>query len=77
MEKTFTKAQLSQYNGQDKPEKYVAIDGIVYDLTNVKAWAGDNHHSHVAGNDFSNEILQAPHKKTVLEKLPVVGKLVD
>lgn len=77
MEKTFSKEELAQYDGKIKSQKYVAIDGVVYDLTNIKAWSGENHHGHVAGNDHSQEILNAPHKKTVLEKLPIVGKLAD
>ena len=38
MTKTFTKTQLAQYNGKIKPQKYVAIDSIVYDVTQVDAW---------------------------------------
>lgn len=77
MTKTFTKTQLAQYNGKIKPQKYVAIDSIVYDVTQVDAWTGANHHGQVAGNDLSEIILKAPHKKTVLAKLPVVGKLTE
>lgn len=77
MTQTFTKTQLVQYNGKIKPQKYVAIDGIVYDVTQVDALAGANHHGQVAGNDLSEVILKAPHKKTVLSKLPVVGKLTE
>lgn len=55
----------------------MAIDSIVYDVTQVDAWAGANHHGQVAGNDLSEIILKAPHKKTVLAKLPVVGKLTE
>lgn len=80
MTQTFTKTQLAQYtqyNGKIKPQKYVDIDGIVYDVTQVDAWAGANHHGQVASNDLSGIILKAPHKKTVLAKLPVVGKLTE
>ncbi|MFC6316252.1 MULTISPECIES: cytochrome b5 domain-containing protein [Lapidilactobacillus] len=73
-ERTFTKAELAEYNGVIRPEKYAAIDGLVYDLTPMAAWAGPNHHGNVAGQDLSEAITHAPHLKTVLPKLQVVGK---
>ncbi|WP_125766653.1 cytochrome b5 domain-containing protein [Lapidilactobacillus wuchangensis] len=75
-ERTFTKAELAEYDGIKHPEKYVAIDGVVYDLTNIPAWSGENHHGNVAGQDLSNIIVKAPHKKSVLAKLTAVGKYV-
>lgn len=73
-ERTFTKAELAEYDGVQRAEKYVAIDGIVYDLTNIPAWSGANHHGNVAGQDLSEIIPKAPHKKSVLAKLTAVGK---
>lgn len=76
-EKTFTEAQLSQFNGQDGQPAYVAIDGKVYDVTNVAAWQGGQHHGNVAGKNLSAAILKSPHGKSVLTKLPLVGQLVE
>ncbi|KRL66828.1 cytochrome b5 domain-containing protein [Companilactobacillus versmoldensis] len=75
-EKNLTLDELKKYNGQDGNPAYVAVDGVIYDVTNVEPWAGGKHHGHTAGGDMSEEITHAPHKKTVLPKLPVVGKLV-
>jgi len=75
-EQTFTQAELAQYNGIDKPQKYVAIDGVVYDVTNASAWRGANHHGNVAGQDLSASIKKSPHKLTVLTRLPVVGTYI-
>ncbi|KRK98541.1 hypothetical protein FD04_GL000273 [Secundilactobacillus odoratitofui DSM 19909 = JCM 15043] len=72
-----TKEELKQYDGKDGHKAYVAIDGTIYDLTDIDAWKGGNHHGLTAGNDLSEQILNAPHKKSVLAKLPVVGQLVD
>ncbi|WP_461244218.1 cytochrome b5 domain-containing protein [Secundilactobacillus muriivasis] len=77
MAKTFTKEELKQYDGQDGRKAYVAIDGTVYDLTDVPAWQGGKHHGQMAGNDLSEVIKKAPHQKSVLAKLPVVGTLTD
>lgn len=72
-----TLEQLKQYDGKDGNKAYVAIDGTVYDLTDIGAWKDGQHHGLTAGHDLSKEILNAPHKKSVLAKLPVVGRLVD
>lgn len=74
-EKQFTLDELKQYNGQNGNPAYVAIDGIVYDMTDVEPWQGGKHHGNVAGQDLSEVIGHAPHKRSVLAKLTAVGKL--
>ena len=37
-EKIFTEKELGKYDGQNGNPAYVAIDGVVYDVTNVSAW---------------------------------------
>ncbi len=67
---------LSKFNGKDGARAYVAIDGVIYDVTDVPPWAGGTHQGKVqAGIDASEMIKQSPHGKKVLEKLPVVGKI--
>ena len=74
---TFTLEELSQYNGKNGAKAYVAVDGVVYDVTDVPAWKNGEHKNGLtAGKDLSKEILSSPHGKKVLENLPVVGKLV-
>jgi predicted heme/steroid binding protein len=74
---TFTLEELSQYTGKNGEKAYVAVDGVVYDVTNVPAWKNGEHQNGLtAGKDLSKEILSSPHGKSVLENLPVVGKLV-
>jgi len=34
----FTTAELSRYNGKDGNPAYVAVNGVVYDVTNNAAW---------------------------------------
>ncbi|MCI1986368.1 MAG: cytochrome B5 [Lactobacillus sp.] len=75
MEKTFTLDELKQYDGQDGRAAYVAVDGVVYDVSHVDPWAGGKHHGNTAGNDVSQAILHSPHGKGVLKKLPRVGVL--
>lgn len=75
MDKTFTLEELKQFDGQDGRPAYAAVDGVVYDLSNVGPWAGGKHHGNHAGLDLSEAITHSPHGKAVLAKLPVVGKL--
>lgn len=76
MAENLTKEELKQYDGKDGHKAYVAIDGTIYDVTNVAAWPNGEHHGNGAGKDLSEAIMASPHKKSVLAKLPVVGKLV-
>lgn len=74
-EKIFTLDELKNYDGKEGRKAYIAVDGVVYDVTNVAAWQGGTHHGNNAGNDVSDRIIKAPHGKSILEKLEVVGKL--
>lgn len=75
-DKEFTLDELKEYDGQNGNKAYVAVDGIVYDVTDVGAWKNGEHKNGItAGKDLSEEINKSPHGKDVLEDLPVVGKL--
>lgn len=75
--KTFTKTELSKYNGLNGNKAYVAVDGIVYDITNVGVWNKGQHQSHKAGTDLTAVMKDAPHGKRILKGMPVAGKLSD
>lgn len=77
-EKTFTKNELAQYNGQNGQPAYVAVQGVVYDVSGKAAWQGGKHHGNVAGQDLTAVLLnKSPHGDRVLKGLPVVGKMND
>lgn len=69
----FTEESLSLYNGEDGNPAYVAVDGIVYDVTDVKAWQSPHGSGLTPGKDYSEEITKSPHGKKNLEGLPIVG----
>ncbi len=79
----FTSEELKQYNGKDGKPVYVAVDGIVYDVSKSKYWKSGTHMKmHQAGEDLTRDIKEkAPqriHKGgKILEKMPKVGVLVD
>jgi predicted heme/steroid binding protein len=71
----FTRSQLALRNGQDKPEIWVALNGLIYDVTLSRLWRNGKHYEHWAGQDLTDELKDAPHTEKVFEKFVVVGKL--
>lgn len=71
-----TLEELSTYNGRDGKSAYVAVSGVIYDLSNSKLWTDGNHEgAHQAGQDLTEELKTAPHVRSVIERFPVVGQL--
>ncbi len=77
IERTFTLDELKENNGKNGAKAYIAADGIVYDVTDVKAWTGGKHKSNQAGQDITAIIKKAPHGNSVLKKLTQVGILLE
>ena len=70
--------ELKQFDGKDGNPAYVAVDGILYDVSNVAKWKNGDHNGYSAGNDLTDIIKnKSPHGVKNLEGLPVVGKIVD
>lgn len=73
--RTFTLDELAQFDGQNGNKAYIAVDGTVYDVTSIGAWAGGTHNGITAGTDATVAIATAPHGRSVLEDLTIVGTL--
>ena len=70
--------QLKQFDGKNGNPAYVAVDGILYDVSNVGPWKNGDHNGYSAGNDLTDIIKNvSPHGVKNLEGLPIVGKIVD
>ncbi len=72
----FTKSQLALRNGQDKPSIWVAYQGIIYDVTESRLWKNGKHYEHWAGQDLTEELIDAPHSSSVFKKFIIVGQLI-
>lgn len=73
--KEYTRAQLALRNGQDKPEIWVAYQGLIYDVTMSRLWRKGQHYEHWAGQDLTEELKEAPHNANVFDKFVVIGRL--
>lgn len=74
----FTLEELSNYNGKDGNPAYIAVDGIVYDVTDSRPWKNGQHNGFEAGLDLTEAIKnQSPHGVSKLSKVKKIGKLVE
>ena len=75
--KNFTLDELAQYDGKNGNDAYVAVEGIVYDVTNAAKWQNGNHYGVQAGTDCTTAISRSPHGTSVLDGLSIVGTLAE
>lgn len=75
--KLFTRSELSKYDGKNGNPAYVAVNGVVYDVTNNAAWAAASHFGLSAGRDLTGAHASCHANQDVLSKLKVVGRLDD
>lgn len=73
----FTPEGLRGFDGREGSKAYVAVEGTVYDVTESRLWKNGRHTRHLAGDDMTDMIKQAPHGPEKLSAMPVVGRLVD
>ncbi|HPW42133.1 MAG TPA: cytochrome b5 domain-containing protein [Bacillota bacterium] len=73
---SITAEELSKYSGKNGMPAYVAVNGIVYNVTNNAAWAAATHFGLTAGKDLTGEFASCHAGQSILEKLMIVGKLI-
>jgi predicted heme/steroid binding protein len=73
--KVYSKQQLALRNGQDRPEIWVAYEGYIYDVSSSRLWKKGQHYEHWAGQDLTEELMDAPHTKKVFDKFLPIGRL--
>ncbi|OOM31848.1 cytochrome b5-like heme/steroid binding domain protein [Clostridium beijerinckii] len=75
--KELTLDDLSQYDGRGGKPAYVAIEGVVYDVSNESNWSGGTHHGLNAGQDLTDQFNSCHGMMKILNNAPKVGILVD
>ncbi|BAK97909.1 hypothetical protein OBV_07110 [Oscillibacter valericigenes Sjm18-20] len=73
----FTPDELAGYNGKNGNPAYVAVNGIVYDVSNVAAWGGATHFGLAAGADVTSQFASCHAGQPILGKLKMVGKMKE
>lgn len=76
-QQTFTLDALAKYDGQDGNPAYIAIEGVVYDVSDVRQWQGGKHNGFTAGKDLTEQMQSAPHGFSKLNGLTAVGVLAQ
>jgi predicted heme/steroid binding protein len=78
LDRIITETELRRNNGDRSAPKWIAFEGIVYDVTDCPKWRMDMHERlHFPGQDLSTELSDAPHKADVFTRpcVKVVGRL--
>jgi predicted heme/steroid binding protein len=73
-----TEVELRCNTGERGTRKFIACNGIVYDVTDCPKWRTDLHEQlHFPGQDLTSELPNAPHKGDVFTRpcVKVIGKL--
>jgi predicted heme/steroid binding protein len=73
-----TEMELRRNTGERGSRKFIAYQGIVYDVTDCPKWRLDMHEQlHFPGQDLSSELPDAPHTEDVFSRPCVkpVGRL--
>lgn len=73
--RVFTPEELSQCTGKGGKPGLVAVNGLIYDVSESPAFAAGTHFGLSCGKDLTNEFNQCHVGSDKLEKLKLVGKL--
>lgn len=79
-EKIVSLAELRRNTGERGSRKWIAHNGLVYDVTDCPRWQKEMHERlHFPGQDLSGELSDAPHKEDVFTRpcVKLVGRLAD
>ncbi|WP_270474752.1 cytochrome b5 domain-containing protein [Clostridium cochlearium] len=74
-ERQFTLEELATYNGSSGKSAYVAVNGIVYDVSLQSTWGGGTHFGLYSGKDLTKEFNECHGREEILKVLPKVGIL--
>jgi predicted heme/steroid binding protein len=77
VENEFTVEELEKYNGENGNPAYVAIEGVVYDVSKIPAWKTGKHFGLTAGQDLSDQFESCHGVIDILANAPKVGMLMD
>jgi predicted heme/steroid binding protein len=77
-DRLITLLELRRNSGGRGTRKWIAYNGLVYDVTDCPKWRSDLHENlHFPAQDLTSELPDAPHKAEVFQHdcVVIVGKL--
>ena len=76
--RSFSSAELQQFDGQNGHAFYVVFRGKVFDLSGSKLWIQGKHMGiHTRNENLGETIKGAPHAEDLLERFPIIGEFED
>ncbi|MFH1679231.1 MAG: cytochrome b5 domain-containing protein [Candidatus Eisenbacteria bacterium] len=76
-DRVFTREELRACDGRNGRRALIALRGLVYDVSSSFLWRNGVHQVlHRAGADLTAGLAEAPHGEDLLDRFPVVGRLV-
>ena len=78
-EREISAAELRRNTGERGTRMYIAMNGLVYDVTDCPKWRTGLHENlHFAGQDLTDEFPDAPHLEEVFRHpcVQLVGRLM-
>ncbi len=76
--RVFTLSELATYTGSNGSTAYMAINGIVYDVTHAENFSNGRHEGmQLGGTDATLAFASSPHPESILSTLTIVGTLAD
>lgn len=73
---TLTREELSEFDGIDGKPAYVAVKGLIYDVSEVPLWKGGSHFGLEAGKDLTNDYMNCHALTKTLVNLKPIGILI-
>lgn len=67
--------QLSEFDGRNGSPAYIAVNGIIYDISNIPQWDMGVHFGVSAGKDVTNRVYLC-HGGDILKLLNIVGRII-
>lgn len=68
-----TADELARNDGDDGRPAWVAVGGVVYDMSSLKGWRSGRHHGVKAGTDATEAFVKSGHPVDKLQAMTVVG----
>jgi len=71
-----TMEELKGFNGQNGQPAYIAIEGVIYDVSALGDWSDGSHKGYKAGNDLTEAFSQSPHAMSILNDAIIIGNII-